>query len=220
MSRRKAEEAIAAGRVTLNGQLIKEMGITVNPMVDRIEVDGREVGQSRPETFVLALYKPRRVITSKKDPEGRKTIMEFISAEFQSGYPVGRLDFDSEGLLLFTNDGALAQKVMHPSSQVKKIYEVRLDHPAQLDDLKCWTQGVELEDGVGRFVSVERLSDPREFKIVVEEGRNRFIRRMCSSRGFEVERLKRVQIGQFKLVDLLPGQARRLSLNDVSLILT
>jgi 23S rRNA pseudouridine2605 synthase len=228
MSRRKAEEAIAAGRVALNGEVFKHMGQVVDPETDTLTIDGQKVElKTIKKTFVF--YKPRGVMTTKSDELGRPTVMDYFRDD-PSLNPVGRLDFDSEGLLLLTHDGDLLLKLTHPRYGVKKIYEVevtlaRIAATARIEDLTEITQkllsGVELEDGIGKFDEMVEVTDahhdrtkPRAadaahtFIVTVSEGRNRFIRRMFQAVGLSVARLKRTQMGDYQLDGLLPGEKR------------
>ncbi len=223
MSRRKAEEAIAEGRVMLNGMVVREMGISVDPAVDQLSVDGKPVqtkSQSEKRTFLF--YKPREVLTTKSDDRGRKTVMDYFT-EDASLNPVGRLDYDSEGLLLMTHDGDLLLKLTHPRYEVEKVYEVEVmatQTQTPEDFEKQLLTGVLLEDGEGKFNSLESIPassrNPaiKGFRVVVSEGRNRFIRRMFLAMGWEVTRLKRVKMGEFELGDLKPGEKREVFLKS------
>jgi 23S rRNA pseudouridine2605 synthase len=216
MSRRKAEEAIAEGRVTLNGVVVKEMGITADLADDRVEVDGLPIA-TKPKylkkTFMF--YKPREVMTTKSDDRGRKTVMDFF--EDASLNPVGRLDYDSEGLLLMTHDGDLLLKLTHPRYEIEKVYEVEVMEsgvPTPPDFIKRMLSGLDLEDGQGKFDILEEIPSTsknpavKAYKVVISEGRNRFIRRMFDAVGLEVSRLKRVRMGEYELGDLKPGEKR------------
>ncbi len=223
MSRRKAEEAIAEGRVMLNGVVVREMGISIDPSIDRLTIDGKPViskNQSEKRTFIF--YKPREVLTTKSDDRGRKTVMDFFT-EDSSLNPVGRLDYDSEGLLLMTHDGDLLLKLTHPRYEVEKVYEVEViagQVPVSSDFEKQLLNGVLLEDGEGKFNSLESIPassrNPlvKGFRVVVSEGRNRFIRRMFQALGWEVTRLKRIKMGEFELGDLKPGEKREVHLKS------
>jgi 23S rRNA pseudouridine2605 synthase len=215
MSRRKAEEAIAEGRVSVNGVVSKEMGQTVDLLTDVLAVDGVRVeAKTVMKTFLF--YKPREVVTTKSDERGRKTIMDFFP-EDPSLNPVGRLDYDSEGLLLLTHDGDLLLKLTHPRYEVEKVYEVEVMEtgvPTPADFIRRMLTNVELDDGAGKFDIMEEIpptsKNPavRAFKVVISEGRNRFIRRMFTAVGLDVTRLKRVRMGEYELGDLKPGEKR------------
>lgn len=217
MSRRKAEEAIAEGRVSVNGVVSREMGQMADLVDDKVIVDGLPVAvkpRYLQKTFLF--YKPREVVSTKHDQFGRKTIMDFFPDD-SSLNPVGRLDYDSEGLILLTHDGDLLLKLTHPRYEVEKIYEVDV-MPVGLapsfDFVAKLLAGVQLEDGEGKFKRLEEIpamsKNPvvRGFRVVVAEGRNRFIRRMFEAVGLEVSRLKRVRMGEYELGDLQPGEKR------------
>jgi len=217
LSRREAEKAILEGRVTLNGKTVTELGTQVNPCSDKIEVDHQLIKKIEKKVY-LALNKPRQVITSKKDPQNRVTVMDIIPKEFSHLNPAGRLDYDSEGLLILTNDGELLHRVTHPSFQVKKKYIVKTKGIPQASDLKTLTTGVKLEDGLGKFNSV-RIKEIRKDKaildITVTEGRNRFIRRMLDGIGYPVNRLRRVQVGSTTLGSLPTGEFQLLNTKEI-----
>ena len=210
LSRRKAEELVANGRVTVNGAPA-QVGQTVDPERDVIKVDGERIGAPSPtEWFVL--HKPAGVITSRQDPEGRRTVFDLVPARPGLTY-VGRLDFLTEGVLLLTTDGAAAHRLTHPSKEVERTYVASVlgegDVAAEQARL-----GVELEDGLVRPKSVraERIGRGRwEFTITITEGRNREVRRMCEAVGLEVDRLIRVKFGPVALGDLASGKVRSLT---------
>ncbi len=214
LSRRKAEEVIAEGRVRVNGVIVSDQGTQASLLDDVIEVDGEKLKVPDQSHYIL-LHKPRRVVTTRSDPEGRPTVMELLPAEFQSLYPVGRLDFESEGLLLLTNDGNWANELMHPRYEVEKEYEVTVKNPLHPADQRKLTQGVRLEDGPGHFLSIRLIRDTT-YSVIVGEGRNRFIRRMFSALDNEVSRLVRVRIGRLGLGSLRAGDFRALSDLEVS----
>jgi len=216
MSRRKAEEAITAGRVTLNGVVVMTLGTLADSSVDEIKVDGIKLKFVKKKT-IIAFHKPPQVIVSKGDPQGRKTVYEFLPQDLKVN-PVGRLDYDSEGLLLLTDDGELANRLMHPSFGVKKIYEVEVKGVPTEGTLNRLLNGVPLEDGRGKFLGVRIMKKKRDsnsvLKITVDEGRNRFIRRMLKAVDHRVIRLKRVAIGSIQLGDLEVGCHRELSTEE------
>ncbi len=221
MSRRKAELAIQEGRVRVNGETVTEMGVSIDSSLDQVTVDGNAVKESVTGSVVLALYKPKNVMTTRSDPEGRRTIMSFLAEQYQQFYPVGRLDFASEGLILVTNDGEFANRVAHPSQGVSKTYEVRLAVAVNEASVNSLCLGIELRDGVGRFRSLEfpDESNRRVCRVVVEEGRNRFVRRMFEARLNEVLVLKRIAIGNYHLpAGLKPGQMVVLTSEEISQI--
>jgi 23S rRNA pseudouridine2605 synthase len=215
LSRRKAEEKIASGAVSVNGVKITDQGTQASLSEDRIELDG--VALKAPENFhYLLLHKPRQVMTTRSDPEGRKTVMDLLPETHQNLYPVGRLDFDSEGFLLLTNDGVWANELMHPRYEVEKEYEVTTRFPVSDLDQRKLVRRVDLEDGPGKFLSIRPIhinGNPQEcvYSVIVEEGRNRFIRRMFDALKNEVVRLRRVRIGPLELGTLPSGEVRVLT---------
>lgn len=218
-SRRKAEELILNGQISVNGQTITQMGSLVQES-DVVMVDGQVV---RPESegHTILYYKPVGEVTTVSDPQGRPTVLDHFRDYPVRLFPVGRLDFDSEGLLLLTNDGDLAQRLTHPSHEVEKRYIARVSN--QLDDHALYSlrAGILLE---GRKTAPAKVSVLRrdtfstDILITIREGRNRQIRRMVEAVGHQVLRLKRVQYGGLALGDLQRGQWRRLSPEEVALL--
>lgn len=204
MSRRKAEEAILAGRVKLNGEVLTTLGSTADLSVDTILVDEQKI-ELKTEKRTFLFHKPREVVTTKVDPEGRPTVMDFFR-DCPSVNPVGRLDYDSEGLLLMTEDGDLLLTLTHPRYGVKKVYDVEVEGVQNANFMKTMLQGVELTDGLGKFDEIEELRPKREYRITVSEGRNRFVRRMFGALGLSVTRLKRISMGEYQLGNLKPGE--------------
>jgi 23S rRNA pseudouridine2605 synthase len=210
-SRRKAEEIIVSGRVSVNGQVVRELGVKVDAARDRILVDGRPVGEEATEYWLL--NKPPGVITTVVDPQGRPTARGMVPTRARV-YPVGRLDADSSGLLLFTNNGALAQRLMHPRHEHEKEYQVLVAGTPTADDIQRLRRGVALDGRLTVPADVRLLGTQREgtwLAVVLREGRNRQIRRMMDVVGHRVLALVRVRIGPITLGELPPGQARRLT---------
>ena len=219
-SRRKAEEIIAAGRVTLNGQIVTEQGTKADPQTDTICVDGKPL--KRAEKFVyFLLNKPKGYVTTVSDPEGRPTVMQLLGDLPERVYPVGRLDYASEGLLLLTNDGALAQKLTKAGSHIPKTYLVKISGKPDEKSLQRLRNGVTiaLEDGrrvktsPAKIRLVEDAPNPW-YEVILIEGRNRQIHRMFQSVGFLVEKIKRVQLGPITL-DVPPGHHRPLTKSEI-----
>ncbi|HUQ46514.1 MAG TPA: pseudouridine synthase [Gemmatimonadaceae bacterium] len=210
LSRRKAEELVANGRVTVNGSPA-QVGQTVDPDRDVIMVDGNRIGAPAPtEWFVL--HKPAGVITSRHDPEGRRTVFDLVPARPGLTY-VGRLDFLTEGVLLLTTDGAAAHRLTHPSREVERTYVASVLGEGDVAAEQA-RFGVELEDGLIRpkKIRAEKVGRGRwELTITIVEGRNREVRRMCEALGLEVDRLIRVKFGPVELGDLASGKVRSLT---------
>lgn len=206
-SRRKSEDIIAEGRVTVNGKKVTEMGVKIDPTSDIIRVDGREI--ERENFRYIKLHKPVGVISSASDPRGRKTVVDYVSHLSQRLYPVGRLDYDSRGLILLTNDGELTHILTHPSFQVPKTYQVRTKGFLASENLQDLESGLELEDGMtapARVTEVKYGDEETNFKMILKEGRKRQVRRMCRAVGHEVVDLKRIKLGPIKLGNLAPGE--------------
>ena len=214
-SRRQAEEWIVAGRVSVNGEVVRELGARADWQTDRIEVDGNPL--KRANLLYFLLNKPYGVITSLQDPEGRKTVAELAAAAgiVERVYPVGRLDYDTEGLLLLTNDGELTQGLSHPRFEVEKEYEVDVEERPLPEMLKLLERGVRLSDGLTApartFPPVIAENGYWRFRIVIHEGRNRQVRRMAEAVGLTTRRLKRVRYGFLTLGYLKAGALRPLA---------
>jgi 23S rRNA pseudouridine2605 synthase len=214
-SRRKAEELIAEGRVTVNGK-IATLGTKADIEKDHIKVDGKLI--CRPEKKVYLIFnKPRGVVTSLYDPEGRPTIKNFIKDVRLRVFPVGRLDYDSEGLLLITNDGDFAYSILHPSKKISKTYLVKIKGIPKEEKLQKLRQGVCLEEGLTAPAKVVKIRESDKncwLQITIHEGKKRQVRRMLEKIGHPVLRLKRIAIGNLKLGSLKPGQFRYLTSDD------
>jgi 23S rRNA pseudouridine2605 synthase len=210
LSRRKAEELVANGRVTVNGQLA-QVGQTVDPDRDVIKVDGDRIAAPSPlEWFVL--HKPAGVITSRHDPEGRTTVFDLVPARPGLTY-VGRLDFLTEGVLLLTTDGAAAHRLTHPSHEVERTYVASVLGEGDVAAEEA-RHGVQLEDGIVRpkRIKAEKVGRGRwDLTITISEGRNREVRRLCEAVGVQVDRLVRVKFGPVELGDLAVGKVRSLT---------
>jgi 23S rRNA pseudouridine2605 synthase len=209
-SRRAAEEVIRAGRVTIAGQVVTDPARDVDEK-SGVEVDGRPVAPEERE--VWAVHKPTGVVSTAREPGGRRAVTELVPTERRL-YPVGRLDADSTGLILLTNDGELANRLTHPRYEVPKTYAIRLERPPSGGDLERLRGGVGLEDGPTAPAQVKRVGE-RELEITISEGRNRQVRRMAEAVGNRVEALRRIRIGSLDLGDLEPGRSRRLSAEEV-----
>lgn len=210
-SRRKAEEIIAKGLVTVGGEVVTDPARDVDAG-DDVRVNGAPVAAEARE--VWAVNKPVGVVSTAREPGSRRPVVELVETEARL-YPVGRLDADSSGLLLLTNDGELANRLTHPRYEVPKTYEARLRKPIAASDLERLARGVELEDGPTAPTQVKRRGD-REIEIVLREGRNRQVRRMLEAVGNEVVALRRVAFGPLSLGDLEEGSSRRLSQDEIA----
>jgi 23S rRNA pseudouridine2605 synthase len=211
-SRRKCEELIAAGRVKVNGKTVSTLGSKVNPGQDRIEVDGQLIALPREHIYVM-LNKPAGYVSTVRDPQGRPTVMDLVSMQ-ERVYPVGRLDVDSEGLLLLTDDGELTHRLTHPSYEHEKEYHVWVEGKPKARTLQRLREGIELEDGFTWPAEVTVLRQEAGgtwLRFVIHEGRRRQLRRMCQAVGHRVLRLMRVRLGPVRLGDLPPGSHRPLT---------
>ncbi|MDF2439788.1 MAG: rRNA synthase, partial [Abditibacteriota bacterium] len=220
-SRRAAEEMIAEGRVVVNGHVIRELGFKADPDVDRIVVDGHPLRLPSGPTTVVALHKPRGVMTTKDDPEGRATVMELLPTRLAHLHPVGRLDFETSGLLLLTDEGELTQKLTHPSHGVEKVYQARVRGNVSLDTVRKLENGVFLDDGKTAPCRVRvRAQTERNalLEITLHEGRNRQVRRMLEAVGYPVSSLRRIRFGPIDLVGIAPGDHRILLPGEVHLL--
>ena len=201
---------ISAGLIQVNGKVVYELGVRVEVAFDRVVVDGKSIRPSTQKIYVV-FNKPDHVLTTMEDPEGRPTVADYVEQLPVRVFPVGRLDWDTEGLLLLTNDGDFAQRVMHPREQIPKTYLAKLDGkptPAQLEKL---TKGVTIPGGRVKalFVEIAKVGDSDKYgwvKIVIGEGKNRQVRHMFQKIGFDVKKLKRVAIGQLTLGTLQRGE--------------
>lgn len=221
-SRKQAVERIAAGRVRVNGEPVLWPARRVDPERDRVEVDGQRVGDST-ERFVLALHKPKGYITSRGDPAGRLTVYHLLGDFGRWAFPVGRLDRDSAGLLILTNDHRLGQRLTDPAHHVEKAYHVLVEGVPDAGALEALRQGVPLRDGtLTRHARVTVLGSGRGrtwLEIVLTEGKNRQVRQMCAAVGHDVAELVRTRIGALELGDLAVGEWRRLTPEEVSRLL-
>lgn len=216
-SRRKCEEMITAGRVAVNDIKIQKMGVDIQPEVDNITVDGKRI---RPEVkkHYIIFNKPSGIVTTVHDQFGRKTIMSYFQDIPERIFPIGRLDYDSEGLLILTNDGELTYRLTHPKNQVKKTYIVKVKGIPTLDQLKIIQNGVILDRIKTAPADVKIMNNNENTSILeiqIHEGRNRQVRRMFELIGYSVINLRRSQIGSLSLGNLQPGEWRYLSDKEV-----
>jgi 23S rRNA pseudouridine2605 synthase len=208
---------IAAGRVAVNGKTVREMGTRIDPAVDEVAVDGSTVPVA-PDQVYLALNKPRSVLSTMSDEQGRPSVGDYVADRIDRVFHVGRLDADSEGLLLLTNDGTLAHRLTHPSFAVPKTYLVQIDGRPARRLVQQLRSGVDLDDGPARADSariVAATDAAAQLEVVIHDGRNRVIRRMFDVLDHPVRRLVRTAIGPLALGELRPGKVRHLSPAEV-----
>ncbi|MBN2328510.1 MAG: rRNA pseudouridine synthase [Candidatus Omnitrophica bacterium] len=222
-SRRKADEWIREGRVSVGGIVCREVGVQVDPIQTQVAVDGKPLKNAPPHYYIV-LNKPAGYVTTRRDPQRRKTVLDLLPQKFIDAgvFPVGRLDFDSEGLLLLTNDGDWAQILLHPRHQIWKEYIVQIDKPLSSKEKSQLEQGVPL-DGQSTLPAIisppfSALQGGRRFVLAIREGRNRQIRRMCAAIGLKVLSLKRQKMGPIRLKKLEIGKWRLLQDSEVNAV--
>jgi pseudouridine synthase len=216
-SRRHCEELIGAGRVEVDGQVVRRFGARVDPEHQVIRVDGKRI-PARQDVVYLAFNKPRGVLTAMSDDRGRKTIVDFLGTRAERLFHVGRLDYDTEGLMLLTNDGELAHRLAHPSYEVAKTYWAEVPGPVPRDLGRRLQAGVELEDGVAvadKFRVLEQSGGRAMVEITLHEGRKHIVRRMLAEVGHPVSRLLRTTVGPIRLGALRPGATRDLTTKEI-----
>ncbi|NWF97597.1 MAG: rRNA pseudouridine synthase [Nitrospirae bacterium] len=216
-SRRQAEEMILEGRITVNGRLAN-IGMKADPHKDHIKVDGKLIVRREPKVY-LAFNKPREVVTTLNDPEGRQTVKDYLKNVKYRVYPVGRLDYNSEGLLLLTNDGDFANSIMHPSKKILKTYQVKVKGIPEEKDLDKLRKGVKLEDGLtapAKVIKLKTTENNAWIEITIHEGRNRQVRRMFERIGYPVIKLIRIRINGIRLGNMKPGEYRFLNPEEVN----
>lgn len=210
-SRRTMEQFITEGRVRVNGQVVTKLGSKIDPEKDKIEVNRRRV-QVAPKGIML-LNKPRGVVSTLSDPEGRRSVADFLTKHYRSYFPVGRLDWDSTGLMVLTNDGEIAERLMHPRYGFERVYHARVEGSVSEELLAKMQKGVRLADGPVQASGMILRNDEKStwVEVKIHEGRNRVVRRMFDKLGHPVMKLKRVVYGPFKLGNLQAGQVRVLT---------
>lgn len=216
-SRRKSEELIVAGRVRVNGEVESELGSRVDPEKDRVEFDGERVSLDPP--LWIALHKPPGYVSTRDDPRGRRTVYDILPEGHHSLFHVGRLDMPSEGLILFTNQGDVANRLLHPRYQVDRVYGVVLDGGVSDGELRRIREGIELEDGLARAYRTRRVEEKvagrSRVELTMREGRKREVRRLFEALGYEVRRLIRLRYGPVRLAGLARGEWRVLERDEV-----
>ena len=216
-SRRHAEAIILAGRVKVNERTVTELGTRIDPAKDLVRVDGRLVSR-KPERAYYLLYKPPGCVTTASDPEGRPTALDYLRGVRERVFPVGRLDWDAEGAVLFTNDGELANRLAHPRYGHHRVYLVKVKGEPAPEALERMRTGLRLEDGPARALEVavhEEAEKNTWLRVVVEEGRFHLVKRLCEAVGLQVVRLFRPEFGGVSVAGLRPGRFRSLEANEL-----
>jgi 23S rRNA pseudouridine2605 synthase len=215
--RRHCEELIGAGRVAVDGQVVRRFGARVDPETQDIRVDGKRI-PTRQDVLYLAFNKPAKVLTAMSDDRGRATITDYLGTRAERLFHVGRLDYDTEGLMLLTNDGELAHRLAHPSYEVAKTYQAQVAGPVPKSLGQRLARGIELDDGVAvadRFRVLDQLGSRALVEITLHEGRKHIVRRMLAEAGHPVSRLVRTDVGPIRLGALRPGTTRDLTTAEV-----
>lgn len=219
-SRRKADRLIEQGLVLVNGKKVYEFGVKINPNKDRVVVDGHPVSFANQKVYVM-FHKPRNVMTTLNDPEGRPTVIDYFKKYPQRIFPIGRLDWESEGLLLLTNDGDFSNSVMHPKGEITKSYLVKVNGQPEKKDIDKLLTGVSIVSGKAKARHIEKIKRPDAsdkydwYKVVISEGKNRQIREMFFKIGLDVLKLQRVAIGRLKIGALPRGEWTELSADQI-----
>lgn len=219
-SRRKAKELIKAGIVKVNGKVCSDLSLKIDPEKDVVKVLGKRIKFEK--AYYFAFYKPKGVVSTLLDPNGRKCIGDFIKNLPKGIKPVGRLDYSSEGLIFLTNDGDWAQKIQHPKYNTKKIYEVKVQGSPDNEIMKKWMKGMKID---GKFQKMELVKTIKKtkgkhtwLKIHLIQGYTHQIKKMCAYLGHPAEKIKRIEIGGIKLGNLMPGQIRKLNHKEINLL--
>jgi 23S rRNA pseudouridine2605 synthase len=219
-SRRKSEAIIEEGRVTVNGT-VAEIGQKADPELDHIKLDGKLLTRRPGPKVYYAFHKPRGVVSTLEDPQERPNVGDYLRRIKARVYPIGRLDFDSEGLLLLTNDGEFTQAVLHPSKKTPKVYQVKVKGVLSDEDIAAIEKGIYLEDGKTAPAKVKKLRKTREnswIELTIHEGKKRQIRRMLFRVGHSVVRLVRVKVSGIEITGLAPGEMRPLTKNELDML--
>lgn len=220
-SRRKCDEIIEAGRVRVNAQVVKKLGVIIDPDRDLVTVDNKPIRLKNDFVYMM-INKPTGVVTTVRDPYGRCTVIDLLPKSKKRIYPIGRLDYNSSGLLLLTNDGDTAQKVIHPSFNLDKVYLVTVKHKLNEHQISTLKKGVNIGDfftSPAKVASKGAVDGDFVYEVIIHEGKNRQIRRMFAAVGSNVIGLKRVAIGKIKLGNLAVGECRNLTEEEVDYIL-
>jgi len=219
-SRRKCEKIILEGRVKVNGKTVTQLGSKIDPQKDVVQVDGKVIRNTEKKVYIM-LFKPKNCISTVKDQFKRKTVLDYVTGIDQRIYPVGRLDYDTEGLLLLTNDGKLAYRLTHPKNEIKKTYIAKVKGIPSESSLDLLRRGIHLEDGKTSPADVVMLNKDNQkntslIKITIHEGKNRQVKRMFAAINHPVIELKRTKIGKLTLGKLKPGQWRELTDKEIA----
>lgn len=218
-SRRSCEQLILQGLVKVNGVVVKELGVKVNGDIDEVQYNGQIIKPEGQKVY-YALNKPSGYITSVKDEKGRKTILDIVKVK-ERIFPIGRLDYDSEGLLILTNDGSIYNNLIHPRVKLKKVYIAECEGNFSKKDLESFSKGIDIGGYTTAPAEIKVLSESNNGSVVeisIHEGKNRQIRKMCSALNHEVKFLKRIRIGELELGYLKKGQYRTLSKEELEYI--
>ncbi len=215
-SRRKADEYIESGKVKINGETVTELGRQIDENLDEVTVQGKKISLKVENVYIM-LNKPKGYITTNNEQFNRPSTKDLIKEKVRV-FPIGRLDMNTEGLLILTDDGEFANKLMHPKNKIEKTYIVDLKNKISSEQIKMLESGVDIGDYITKPAKVEILSD-LQIKIIISEGKNRQIRRMCESVGAKLKGLKRIKIGNLELGDLKLGKYRFLTLDEVKNII-
>lgn len=215
-SRRKCEEIILNGRVKVNDKIVKELGTKININLDTVSVDNKIIIPEENKVYI-ALNKPEGYVSTVKDEKGRKTILDLIEVK-ERIYPIGRLDYDTSGLILLTNDGEVYNKIIHPRVAIDKTYIALVEGIPDKDKVKAFETGIDIGDyftAPGKCDILRKFNNSSELKIVIHEGKNRQVRKMCDAVGHPVKTLKRISVGYIKLGNLEKGKWRYLSETEI-----
>lgn len=219
-SRRKAEELILAGVIRVNGEVCTSLTKKIDPDKDIVKVNEKRVKIKA--FFYYAFYKPKGVVSTLFDPEGRKCIGDYIKNLPKGIKPVGRLDFSSEGLIFLTNDGDWAQRIQHPKFKIKKIYHVKVQGEPDLKTIQKWLKGMVIDEKFQKMESVKKIKKTKGnhtwLEISLIQGYTHQIKKMCAYLGFPAEKIKRIAIGNFKLKDLKPGEIRKIRKDEINIL--
>ena len=218
VSRRKADQLIQKGQVSINGHKLKSPGILVDPQQDTVKIKNKKINAGTFSPVYMMFNKPEKVLTTMEDPKGRPIVMDYIKRGKSRLFPVGRLDWNSEGLLLLTNDGNFSQEVLHPKKQIAKTYLAKIQGKVPFSSLNRLLKGVTTPFGKRKALYVEKLSRPVSnsewIKVIIAEGKNRQIRLMFQAVGFQISVLRRTAVGQLKMNKLKKGFFKRLTAKE------